>query len=188
MTDKRHITLTHLNVRQSISILLTKLVLIDLLIAVIVLIYYFAVIQGEQFIKGISANNTIFILVFTIIGFLKILASSYVILKWLHEYYEITPEHVVHKHGIIFKKSENYRLNLVRVMSVEDSFFGELLNYATITLYDIRLKKYLDMYLVHNARRYAKILKEIKPDLEIKEDHVWLPFKKVEDIGTLEKK
>lgn len=187
MNDKKHITLTYLNIRESITILLTKLIFIDLMLAALALLYYFLILEGERFVAGISSNITLFLVVFTVIAVFKMTMTCYVILDWLNEYYEITPEHIIHKHGIIFRKTEHYRLNNVRAMKIKDSLLGEMFNFATITLYDIRLIKYLDMYLVHNARRYAKILKEIRPQIEMKEDHVWLPMKKDDEILPKEK-
>lgn len=175
MADHK-ITLTYLNIRQSITILLTKLVVIDITLAFIVIGFYFILVQGGSFTQFALTNKWLFLIVFTTIGIIKIFISIYIVLLWLNEYYEITPEHIVHKKGVIFKKTEMYRLDKVRVMDVQDSFFGELFNFATITLYDIRLAKYLDLYLIHNPRRYTHILREIHPGLEVKTDRVNLPF------------
>lgn len=182
MTDKVHITLTHLNVRQSISILIAKLIVIDLIMAVVVALFFIAITQSESLIKDISLNDDILLVALLFIGIFKVFMSCYVILSWLNEYYELTPEYILHKHGIIFRKTEHYRLNHVREMKIGESFFGNLLNYATITLYEIRLQKYLDMYLIHNARRYAKVIKELRPQIEMKEDSVWIPFKRESEV------
>lgn len=170
------ITLTYLNVRQSISILIAKLILIDVILAVLVIGFYFLIIQSNQLINNIGYITNLFLGFFITIGIFKILVGCYVVLLWLNEYYEITPEFVVHKTGLIFKKEEHYRIDHIRRIDVEDSFLGELFNFATVTLYDIRLNKYLDMYLIHNARRYAKVFQQLRPNIEITEDHVWLPF------------
>ena len=182
MADKTQITLTYLNIRQSISILLAKLILIDFVLIVSVILFYFAILSSQNFILGLNQNNPIFLIVIGFIGIFKIFISSYVILSWLYEYYELTPEYIVHKHGIVFRKTEHYRLSLVREMVVDDTFLGGLFNCATISLFEIRLNKYLDMYLIHNARRYAKIIKELRPQIEIKEKHVWMPYKKEDDF------
>jgi len=175
MSDK--ITLTYLNVRQSIAILLTKLVLADLMLGLLIIGFYFIFVQTGEFIRFAADNMLIFLTIFGIMGACKIFLSIYVILEWLNEYYEITPEHIVHRKGIIFRKRETYNLEKIRTIDVQDSFLGELFNFATITFYDIRLEKYLDMYLIHNPKRYEKILKSIKPDLESKEDHVVFSFR-----------
>lgn len=183
----KQITLTYLNIRQSIAILLARLFLVDFLMAFLVILSYFMVVTGGNFINYTSANTPLFLTIFIALGIIKIATSSYVILQWLNEYYEITPDYVVHKKGIIFKKSEQYRLNNVRAMDVEDSFLGEMFNFATITLYDIRLQKYLDMYLIHNPRRYAKVLQELRPHLETRKDRINLPFMPKEEEESLEK-
>ncbi len=128
------------------------------------------------------SNTTVFLASFTVIGVIKILLTLYIVLQWLFEYYEITPENILHKHGIIFRKTELYDLDKIRAMDVQDTFLGELFSFATITLYDIRLNKYLDMYLIHNPQRYAHIIKTLRPDIEIKEDNVRLPYMPKKDL------
>lgn len=182
MGESKPITLTYLNIRQSISILIAKLVVIDLALAVVVIFLYYLLVNGNIFFKQLSSNAPLFLIIFSLVGFIKIALTIYTVLLWLNEYYEITPEHIVHRRGIIFKKRIMYKLANVRQIGVEDSFLGEMFNFGTITFYELRLNKYIDMYLIHNPRRYAKVLKQMKPDLELKEDHVWLPFlKKGED-------
>lgn len=177
------ITLTHLNIRQSIVILLAKLILTDIIAAFVVVGFYFLLVQGEQFAPVGSRSTVLFLSVFGTIGILKIIMSIYVVLQWLNEYYEITPEAVVHKRGVIVRKTEKYNLDKIRALSVENTALGEMCNFATITLYDLRMNKYLDMYLIHNPDRYAKILRTMRPDLEFKTDRIEVPFvqKKEED-------
>jgi hypothetical protein len=180
------ITLTYLNIRQSIAILVAKLVTIDLIFAGITVLSFFFLIQTANFIQVITINTRLFLTLFLVIGTLKIFFSAYIVLLWLNEYYEITPDYIIHNRGIIFRKSEQYRLDYVRAMDVEDTFLGEIFNFATITLYDIRLNKYLDMYLIHNPRRYAQIIKTLLPQIEIKKDRVRLPFMPKEENTDIE--
>lgn len=175
MEDTR-ITLTHLNIRQSIAILLSKLILVDIIAAFVVITLYFVLVQGEQFGQGISRSTTVFLSVFTVLGIIKLALSIYVVLQWMNEYYEITPEAVIHKRGVIVKRTEKYNLDKVRALKVENTIVGEMFNYATVSLYDLRMNKYLDMYLIHNPDRYAKILRTLRPDLEFKTDRVEVPF------------
>lgn len=181
MADHK-ITFTYLNIRQSIVILLAKLIFIDFLLAVLVIGFYFVLVRSDE-IFGISLDITsLFLAAFVITGIIKIALSIYVVLLWLNEYYEITPESIIHRTGVIFRKAQLYELDKIRVMDVQDSFIGEIFNFATITLYDIRLNKYLDMYLIHNPQRYAHVLKELRPHIEIKEDSVRLPFMPKKDL------
>lgn len=185
MTENK-IALTYLNVRQSIAILLAKIIFLDLLLAGVVIIFYFALIQGERFIVGLAENIFLFLIIFSLVGFIKILITTYVVLQWLFEYYEITPEYVVHRHGIIFRKQEHYSLATIRGMEIKDSFLGQVFNFGTITFYDNYLNKRLDMQLIHNAKRYGKIFKQLQPRIELKEDQVWMPLKKEETISNVE--
>ena len=182
MVDHK-ITFTYLNIRQSIVILLARLMLLDIFTAGIVIGLYFLLVRGEQIMGSILTNPSLFLNLFIIIGIVKILINIYVILQWLNEYYEITPDHIYHKRGIIFRKTEQYRIDHVRSMDVQDTFLGEIFNYATITLYDIRLNKYLDLYNIHNPQRYAHVLKELRPNIEMKKDRVHLPFMPKEEKG-----
>lgn len=172
------ITLTYLNIRQSIVILIAKLVLIDVILAIFIVGFYFLIVQSSLTVSNLGVATYLFLGLFAATGVFKIFISCYVVLLWLNEYYEITPEFVIYRRGVIFKKQEQYRIDHVRRIDVEDSFIGEMLNFATITLYDIRLNKYLDMYLIHNARRYANVFHQLRPSIEMKEDHVWVPFLK----------
>ncbi|MBP9718909.1 MAG: PH domain-containing protein [Candidatus Levybacteria bacterium] len=176
MTELHKLTLTNLNIRQSIAVLLTKLIFIDVILAIAVIGFYFILVKGEQILPTASSNSSLFLSVFIGFGILKIFLTIYIVLSWLNEYYEITPEHIFHKKGIIFTKTEQYELDKIRMMDIQDNFIGELCNFATITLYDIRLSKYLDMYLIHNPHRYASVLKTLRPHIEIKKDRVRLPF------------
>ncbi len=178
---EQKITLTHLNVRQSIFILLAKLVFADLVLALVVIGLYFIVVQCGDYTRFASESTLIFLVTFGIMGIIKIALSAYIVLMWLNEYYEITPETVVHKSGIIFKKTEKYRLEEIREMDLQEGILGEMFQFGTITLYDPFLNKSLDMYLIHNPRRYARILKKLRPGLETKKDRVDLPFVREED-------
>ena len=173
MDNSNYIQISHVNIRQSIVILIARLTALDILLAAIIICFYYLLFYGEQLLGNFTLNTPIFLTSFGLVGFFKISASCYVVLKWLNEYYELTTEYVMHKSGIMFKKKEQFRIDHIRRIEVEDSFLGELFNFATIVLYDLRLNKFLSMYLIHNATRYAMVLRHIKPDIEMQEDRVW---------------
>lgn len=183
---EEEISITHINIRQSIAILISKLVVIDVILAVFVIGFYFLIVVSQLSVSDVNTATILFLIFFIAAGIFKILLGCYVVLLWINEYYEITAEYVIHRKGLIFKKQEKYRIDHIRRIEVEDSFLGELLNFATISVYDIRFNKYLDMVLIHNARRYAKVFKQLRPDIEIKEDKVALPFMKSEVMESEE--
>lgn len=174
--SEHRITFTYLNIRQSITILLTKLITADILLAGIVIGFYWVLVSGKDFLGIEFDSDYLFLGIFGFIGLIKIWISIYVVLQWLNDYYEITPDYIYHKKGIIFRRTEQYKIDHIRRIDVQDTFLGELFNFATVSLYDIRLNKYLDLYLIHNPQRYAHILKELNPNIEAESDRVRLPF------------
>lgn len=170
------ITLAHLNIRQSITILLARLITIDVVVAVILVGLYWLFTTIEDYLGINSWHTFIFLTSFILAGIFKISITIWIVLLWLNEYYEITDEYILHKRGIIFRHSQEYRIEQIRRIEVEDSLLGEIFNFSTITLYDIRLNKTLQMYLIHNPRRYVKVLQSLKPNIEVETDHTRLPF------------
>ena len=165
--------MTNLNIRVSISILVARLILIDLLAALIIGLFYFILFQGGEDLVNFSFTNSyLFLTVFIVLGIFKILTSIYVVLQWLNEYYEITHDSIVHKSGIIVRKVEQFRLDNVRSMKISSDLLGQIFNYGTITLFDIRMQKYLDMYLIHNPERYIKVFEQLKPNIEYKREDI----------------
>ena len=176
MKEDKKITVTNVNIRQSIAVLLARIILTDIVMAALVIFAYYTLISASSLVNYNSANTPLFLGLFVVIGFFKILINCYIILQWLNEYYEITPEFIIHKQGIIFKKIEKYRIDNIREIDINDNLIGEIFNFATITILDIRRNKDLDMFLVHNADRYVKILKQLRPNIEMKQDHTKIPL------------
>ncbi len=174
--DEQKIVLTHLNIRQSIAVLLIKLVVKDFVLFLLVLGIYWITYLTRSYL-GIYLEETILLLIlFGVVEITKISLSIYIVLQWLNEYYEITQEYIYHKKGLIFRKIDQFRIDHIRRINVKDSFFGELFNYATISLIGLRLNTLLDLNLIHNPARYIRVLKELNPEIEIERDKVRLPL------------
>ncbi len=170
--DNNTIHMTNLNIRVSISVLVMRLIAVDLLAAFLLELFYYSLVRGQEVTNIALLDSSLFPVVFIALGILKILATIYVVLQWLNEYYEITRDAVVHKRGIIFRKVEHYNLDTVRALTIQQGLFGQLFNYGTITLFDIRMQKYLDMYLIHNPKRYIHVLEQLKPKIEFKKGYI----------------
>lgn len=173
MSDEHgEIHMTNLNIRASISILVARLLLIDFLTAFLIILFYFTLISGAELTNFLLTNPSLLLISFTTLGTFKILTTMYIVLQWLNEYYEITHDAVIHKKGIIFKKTEKYKLDNVREITITSGLWGQIFNYGTITLFDIRKQKYLDMYLIHNPNRYVRVFEQLKPDIEIEREDI----------------
>lgn len=159
--DQDKILVSHINIRQSISILVSKLILLDMIgVLALVALYY------PELYPSIFLPNTINVTVFFLAAIAKILLTVYLVLAWLNEYWEITTKMVVHKRGIIFRKEEKFQLERVRSVGVAQGIFGRIFNCGTLTLYDLRLIKYVDLYLIHSPMRYLHVLEDMIPNLE----------------------
>ena len=160
-SDKK-ITVTNINIRQSIFILLFKLVLLDV-ISLVMVVAFFSLVSAP-FFHGVNdfilSTNGIY---FSLLVIIKIGITFYVVLEWLNEYYEIHPDSVIHRSGIIWRKESRYPLRQIRLIKMEQGIFGRIFNYGTIDPYDWDLSKYASMYMIHNPIKYLKILENLAP-------------------------
>lgn len=175
------IFVSHLTVRQSITILISKLILIDVITAVIFLVSH-SILFSTNVNESLNINQNAYnVGIFLILIFAKIALTIYLVLEWLNEYYEIKPDEIIHKKGVIFRKVKRHDLALIRAAKVERGLIARLLNYGTINLYDIRLNKDIGLYLIHNPLKYLLTLESIIPDLE-EEKHFFAREKVLENV------
>lgn len=164
--DDKKIAVTHLNIRQSIFFLLLKLVILDLIAVFFILIFFSSVsapFVSESVKLQIVANNMPF---FLLLGFIKIVVTLFIVVQWLNTYYEIWPNSIIHKKGIIWKKEEKYPFGHIRLIKIEQGILGRLLTYGTLSLYDYSLRRYASLYLIHNPIKYFHILDGLVPKAE----------------------
>lgn len=155
-----NITVTHINIRESISILVLKLLALDFIAAIFTMLF-FAVTSfnpNASIAEKILSYNMLF---FVLLGIFKILFTVYVVLLWLNEYYEMTPTSVLHKRGLLFREVQRFQLEDVRTIRLYQGLLGKLFNFGTIELQDIRRNKRVEMYLIHNPQRYVRILESL---------------------------
>ena len=157
------ITVTHLNVRQSISFMLLRFCVVEVIFDTLILFLYLPLsyleFPFERTGDLLSTENILFLIL--VAG--KMFFSLFVVLQWLNEYYEILPQKFIHKKGVIFKYEEEYIFSHIMSVDYEQSFLGEFFNYGTIHMYDRYISRDIYMYLIHNPRKYFKILKDLIP-------------------------
>lgn len=160
---QQKITVTHLNIRQSIFILLFKMIFIDLFAAFLTIIFFSSLsspLFPPEIKTFILSTNAIY---FFILVIFKIALTTYVVLAWLNEYYEIRSKEIVHKRGIIWKKEEHYPFRQIRLIKLHQGSFGKLFNYGTIEPFDWDLAKFMSMYQIHNPQKYMEVLEGLVP-------------------------
>lgn len=167
VSDKnRKISVTHINIRQSIFIMVFKLILLDLIAALVAILYFTSVtnkILPEIINATILSYNLPFFLVLVI---LKVVLTIYVVMRWITEYYEIWPHALMYWSGIIWRNQEKHPFSQMRSVKVEQGFLGRIFGFGTIRLYNWYLEKNTDLFLIHNPIKYFHIIESLLPKSE----------------------
>jgi len=167
------IYVTHINIRQSIFFLVFKLIFLDLISVFLAVLYFFSVsnkFMPEVINSAILSYNLSF---FLALVFLKIALTIYVVMRWITEYYEVWPDVIIHKSGIIWRNQEKHPLSQMRSVRIEQGFFGKIFGFGTIRLYNWYLKTHTALYLIHNPIKYFHIIEGLMPKSE-KEKEIFL--------------
>lgn len=159
---EKTIQVTHVNVRTSISLLLAKLLFIEIMSGGLAILSFSSLSVIRDTFSGFEFTEFT-IPIFASFLLLKMALSIYIVLQWLNEYYEITPSTLYHRKGVFFKKEEKFLLNHVRMVEIYQSAYGRMFNFGTVSLSDFRGTKYQDMYMIHNPLRYSIIIEELIP-------------------------
>lgn len=167
LKQMKTISLNHVNVRQSIYVMLAKLVLIDFLTALLILAFYIVVAFNFINLQNLLTFVYGYGIYFSILALLKVIMTIYLVLEWVNNYYEIDPEHIFHKQGLILRKIQRFELSHVRAIKLEQGAIGEIFNCGSITFYDRELRTYITMYAIHNPQRYMKVLAEVLPNANV---------------------
>lgn len=160
------ITFDHINIRRSISILLFKLVVVELVAAVLVVAFHGSMAAIETYQNAAEPIFSFNVYVFSVLVLIKMAVAAYVILDWLDEYYEISATDISHKSGTIWKRHERVKLEHISSLKLEQGVFGKLFNYGTIRLNDWFRKRDYYLYQIHNPGKYEKTLARLLPDAD----------------------
>lgn len=175
---KKHFIVPHVTIRQSIFFLLLKLLVIEILSTGSALIFFSSTIIPIPFETKVEilSYNMIY-LIFHAIS--KLGLTTYVILLWLNDYYQLTTEIVTHRYGIFWQKEESFKVTHIKNFGIRQGVFGKIFNYGSLHFYDWFLKQEYSMYLIHNPRKYLKILEDLLPfadeDREMVREHIVEP-------------
>lgn len=155
---------THVNVRQSIVLLIFRLLFLE---------FFFTAISISLNLILITDHYTLIDQFFAIaLSVAQAFFIVYVIYRWLNEYYEIRSDMIIHRKGFFFVKEERYHFNHISSLKFEQSMLGKIFNFATVSLYHWEFEKYLPLYLIHNPRKYARLILHLNPTLD-DEQHIF---------------
>lgn len=171
--SEKRIVVTHVNVRQSIVFLITKLIVLDVLATFIALVFFSPLIIPLS-IEIKTQIITYNILYFGLLLFGKIALTLFIVLEWLNEYYEITPTKIFYRRGIIWRKEDAYDISLkstrITSIGIQQGLMGRTFNYGTLFFYDRGVYKYYYLYYIHNPLRYLEILHTLLPNADIEKE------------------
>lgn len=172
MENKKNegIAVSHINIRQSISILLLKLIALDAIASAAFIVFRTTLLSTQ--ISDTFPYIDFYASRFFLLGVVfKILITIFIVLKWINEYYEIYPNLVRHKSGIIWIKKEQFTLRDIQYVEVEQGLIGKLLNYGTLSLFDWKMHQHQYLYNIHNPMKYLKVVETLLPGID-EEKHI----------------
>lgn len=156
----------HVNVRQSITLLLIKLMVFELISAVCVVIFHLTIINLRIYDPTVIPRFSFHLSIFLILVAIKIFITSYIILEWHEEYYEISAHSIGHYRGYLFKRHENISFKHIASIKLEQDLLGKAFNYGTIRLHSWFLGKDYFLYQIHNPFKYLKVLEDQLPGID----------------------
>ena len=169
----RNIVVSHVTIRQSISFLIFRLIVLEIISSVLIILFYSTFVPTgivENLLGGsYGVYNTLLFIIF-VIG--KTLFMVFIIVVWLNEYYEITPKEVIHKSGLFFRKEERLVLSHVDSVDLQQGLLGRVFNYGNLVLFNWVLEKSTLLYLIHNPKKYLKILQDLLPQSDQKKQTI----------------
>lgn len=153
----------HISIRQSISIILLKLVLLELLSASGFLFVYFS-FDNELVMRSIMGLfESFFGFAFLFLVFAKIYITIYIILDWVNMYYEVNGEYIYIRKGVIWTTEQKFAIENFGDVTLEQNLMGRIFNFGNIRIFDKELKRDFLLYLIHNPNKYYEILSSINP-------------------------
>lgn len=163
MTDKiereknAKIFITHVNIRQSLSLLVIKLVIVEAIVTTMFLV------TCNAFTCYSSEILTINAILFSLV---QLIITLIIVYKWMYEFYEISAKGVTHRKGFFTHQKEETKFAHVTAVSIEQSFIGQFLNFGTIRLFNKETKEEFFLYQIHNPVKYYQLILHIDPELD----------------------
>lgn len=151
------IYVTHVTVRESLFILVAKLILIEFIVSCLF-------VAGCQIF---GCTNSINIGILAVGGSItKFAFTMYVLIEWLTDYYEINPNGITHLRGLIFQTHQEQIFSHITSAGIQQGILGRIFNFGTIKMFNKETKDYSYMYQIHNPNKYFNLINSINPTLD----------------------
>lgn len=151
-------------IRGSIIILVAKLATGLLLFDLLYIGLYYLLTLGFTLPFDLHHHISLLLL---FVFLLKLLMQLFLILNvtlsWANSTYYLAGKHLIHRSGILHIEEDVFHFDNIRSISINQSFFGKLLNYGDITLKTSASGGYqgdVVMTEIANPKKYEEILRE----------------------------
>jgi len=150
--------------RQSPVFLVTRIVGVEVLMLITHFVLRYSLEQIFTLLSFPFSVQALFVEA-VIIQIVNLYFLVVVVLSWVNEYYILNPKEVVIKKGIVSSRSTTYEFANLQSMTIRQSFWGRILNYGTIKLYNPVLRA--DVYLtnISNPEKAGTIIQQTQPDV-----------------------
>lgn len=94
---------------------------------------------------------------------LQVWGISTIVFRWVGNSYHITDKHLVHHEGIMNCVEKIYDLDIVRSVSIQQSWLGKIFRYGTVNIEISASGGYTDqvtLFGVSNPQQYEKMLRK----------------------------
>ncbi len=154
-------------IRESLMLFVIKiasvLIIIDLVYAVLNFVLLRAFFLNHELPFNIH-DQTAYILTFLHLAktALQVWGISAIVFRWVGNSYHITPRHLVHHQGIMNCIEKIYDLDIVRSVSIQQSWLGKIFRYGTVNIEISASGGYTDqvtLFGVTNPQQYEKMLR-----------------------------
>lgn len=130
--------------RQSIFFLASKLLLVEILFSflyLLVRIPKFLLFDYLIPVETLLQVHWFGIAYYIVIAILQVIFILFVVLQYTNEYYEIKPQLIVRKKGIISHIKETYSLRNIERITVHQGIVGRWFHFGDVELYNPSLKE-----------------------------------------------
>jgi len=161
--DKKDITQysNYLVIRKSAIVLLIRIISFELLIGIL----YLALRIGLRFLDiqldlELSLDPLSIIKSFLFIT-IEITVVGFIILKWINNYYILTPFEIKYVTGIFSKREMNYSIKNLQSISYEQGLVGRIFHFGNVKAYSPALQQELFLSEVSNPQQIVENIKDV---------------------------
>jgi uncharacterized membrane protein YdbT with pleckstrin-like domain len=154
-------------IRRSVALFTIKVILLELIFEIVYLTWRTVIHYLPFSLETIVTLNGVSIIFFLIlITVIQNILLVYIALRWVNDYYEISPDEISHVTGIFSKTRKSYPYRDIQSITVHQGVMGRLFNYGEVNLYIPTLGHELHFREVSDPARFVELVKSTNPNLE----------------------